>query len=357
VRAQVAALADSTAMRDEAVSSLALRRVRRQRQPRELREVERVERKRQADMEARRRRRREDFLTRLSAHHEEFRGFHKEAHRTGVRLARAVLASFDTKAKKENKERDKAQRERLKALRENNIEEYMKLITDTKNERITKLLDETDRYLSELTTKVDAQKTHVRSMGEPASSAEDGAPEAAAEGSESAADKYSERSTYYRGAHAVVEEISEQPRMMVGGQLKEYQMAGLRWLVSLHNNDLNGILADEMGLGKTIQTIALICYLMESKRIAGPYLVVVPLAVLSNWQLEFRKWAPDATVVTCAARDRTPPPRRAAPRRRVTPAHVVTGTRARPRCGARSSRRSWPRASAAPTTRRRSTCW
>ena len=31
-----------------------------------------------------------------------------------------------------------------------------------------------------------------------------------------------------------------------GGQLKEYQMAGLRWLVSLHNNNLNGILADEM---------------------------------------------------------------------------------------------------------------
>ena len=37
-------------------------------------------------------------------------------------------------------------------------------------------------------------------------------------------------------------------------------MSGLRWLVSLHNNNLNGILADEMGLGKTIQTIALIAY-------------------------------------------------------------------------------------------------
>ena len=28
---------------------------------------------------------------------------------------------------------------------------------------------------------------------------------------------------------------------------------GLRWMVALHNNKLNGILADEMGLGKTIQ--------------------------------------------------------------------------------------------------------
>lgn len=32
-----------------------------------------------------------------------------------------------------------------------------------------------------------------------------------------------------------------------------YQMNGLRWLVSLYNNHLNGILADEMGLGKTVQ--------------------------------------------------------------------------------------------------------
>lgn len=33
-------------------------------------------------------------------------------------------------------------------------------------------------------------------------------------------------------------------------------MNGLRWLVSLYNNQLNGILADEMGLGKTVQVQA-----------------------------------------------------------------------------------------------------
>ncbi|CAH1443737.1 unnamed protein product [Lactuca virosa] len=35
----------------------------------------------------------------------------------------------------------------------------------------------------------------------------------------------------------------------------KYQMNGLRWLLSLYNNHLNGILADEMGLGKTVQKI------------------------------------------------------------------------------------------------------
>ena len=31
------------------------------------------------------------------------------------------------------------------------------------------------------------------------------------------------------------------------GKLKEYQLRGLRWLVNLYNNGINGILADEMG--------------------------------------------------------------------------------------------------------------
>lgn len=49
------------------------------------------------------------------------------------------------------------------------------------------------------------------------------------------------------------------------GKLRNYQLYGLDWLVSLYNNKLNGILADEMGLGKTIQTIALLIYLKENK--------------------------------------------------------------------------------------------
>uniref|UniRef100_A0A914XQ02 Uncharacterized protein n=1 Tax=Plectus sambesii TaxID=2011161 RepID=A0A914XQ02_9BILA len=62
-------------------------------------------------------------------------------------------------------------------------------------------------------------------------------------------------------------------------------------MVSLYNNNLNGILADEMGLGKTIQTIALITYLMEVKKLNGPYLIIVPLSTISNWHLELDKWA------------------------------------------------------------------
>ena len=31
------------------------------------------------------------------------------------------------------------------------------------------------------------------------------------------------------------------------GKLREYQLRGLRWLVNVYNNGINGILADEMG--------------------------------------------------------------------------------------------------------------
>lgn len=39
---------------------------------------------------------------------------------------------------------------------------------------------------------------------------------------------------------------------MIQGELRDYQLAGVSWLISLFQNGLNGILADQMGLGKTV---------------------------------------------------------------------------------------------------------
>uniref|UniRef100_A0A8C6U3V8 SWI/SNF related, matrix associated, actin dependent regulator of chromatin, subfamily a, member 2 n=1 Tax=Neogobius melanostomus TaxID=47308 RepID=A0A8C6U3V8_9GOBI len=98
--------------------------------------------------------------------------------------------------------------------------------------------------------------------------------------------------SYYGVAHALIEKVDKQSSLLINGTLKHYQIQGLEWLVSLYNNNLNGILADEMGLGKTIQTIGLITYLMEYKRLNGPYLIIVPLSTLSNWVYELDKWSP-----------------------------------------------------------------
>lgn len=59
-----------------------------------------------------------------------------------------------------------------------------------------------------------------------------------------------EKMIIYNVAHRIKEEVTKQPSILVGGTLKEYQLKGLQWMVSLFNNHLNGILADEMGLGK-----------------------------------------------------------------------------------------------------------
>lgn len=64
--------------------------------------------------------------------------------------------------------------------------------------------------------------------------------------------------------------------MLVGGTLRYYQLGGLKFLMSLYNNNMNGILADEMGLGKTIQTISFLASLMEKKDNMGPHIILAP---------------------------------------------------------------------------------
>lgn len=83
----------------------------------------------------------------------------------------------------------------------------------------------------------------------------------------------------------------------VHGQMREYQIQGLNWLVSLHENNLSGILADEMGLGKTLQTISFLGYLRYIKKVNGPHLVVVPKSTLDNWAREFARWTPEVHVL------------------------------------------------------------
>ncbi|KAJ1650623.1 putative ATPase [Dispira simplex] len=89
---------------------------------------------------------------------------------------------------------------------------------------------------------------------------------------------------------------ARQPSLVTGGVLRDYQMAGLEWMVSLYENGLNGILADEMGLGKTLQTISFLAFLRE-RQVWGPFLVVCPLSTLANWVNEFRRFTPSIPVV------------------------------------------------------------
>ena len=82
-----------------------------------------------------------------------------------------------------------------------------------------------------------------------------------------------------------------------GGMLRDYQLQGINWLVFSWCNSTNCILADEMGLGKTIQTLSFLGFLQFRQHIPGPFLIVVPLSTIANWEAESAKWLPDMNTV------------------------------------------------------------
>ena len=90
--------------------------------------------------------------------------------------------------------------------------------------------------------------------------------------------------------------FTESPSYIKSGQMRDYQIRGLNWMIGLYENGINGILADEMGLGKTIQSISMLGYLQHYQKISGPHLIVVPKSTLQNWKREFTKWCPSLKV-------------------------------------------------------------
>ena len=92
--------------------------------------------------------------------------------------------------------------------------------------------------------------------------------------------------------------LLSQPKCIVNGTMRPYQLEGLNWLIALYDTGINGILADEMGLGKTLQTIALLAYLAAYKGIWGPHLIIVPTSTMLNWECEFKRFCPSMKVLT-----------------------------------------------------------
>ncbi|XP_059450152.1 probable ATP-dependent DNA helicase CHR12 isoform X2 [Corylus avellana] len=207
---------------------------------------------------------------------------------------------------------------RFQALKADDQEAYMRMVKESKNERLTMLLEETNKLLANLGAAVQRQKDAKDSDGiEAFKDSEADSPELDASKigtpqdllpeeeidiidpnrSVETSDLLEGQRQYNSAIHAIQEKVTEQPSMLQGGELRPYQIEGLQWMLSLFNNNLNGILADEMGLGKTIQTISLIAYLMEYKGVTGPHLIVAPKAVLPNWIYEFSMWAPSIGAV------------------------------------------------------------
>ena len=70
-----------------------------------------------------------------------------------------------------------------------------------------------------------------------------------------------------------------------------FQYAGIAFLFPRNS----AILADEMGLGKTMQAIATVRMLLRAGFIKS-VLIICPKPLVTNWQREFKSWAPEITV-------------------------------------------------------------
>ncbi|KAK1287303.1 Chromatin structure-remodeling complex protein SYD [Acorus calamus] len=214
----------------------------------------------------------------------------------------------------------RAEKLRFQALKADDQEAYMKMVEESKNERLTMLLGKTNDLLVRLGAAVQKQKDaeHIDEIKSSRGLDAESSPQSSSK-NESSSDMSPEENVdiidfdsanhakandllegqrqYNSVIHSIEEKVTVQPSMLQGGELRPYQLEGLQWMLSLFNNNLNGILADEMGLGKTIQTIALIAYLMENKNVTGPHMIVAPKAVLPNWITEFSNWAPSIVAV------------------------------------------------------------
>lgn len=80
--------------------------------------------------------------------------------------------------------------------------------------------------------------------------------------------------------------------------LRPYQERGFNWLMQNISTGFGSILADDMGLGKTIQVISAILHLKNNNILTkdNRVIVVAPTSLLSNWEKEIAKFAPNINV-------------------------------------------------------------
>lgn len=80
-------------------------------------------------------------------------------------------------------------------------------------------------------------------------------------------------------------------------ELRSYQEKGFKWLYTNVKKKFGACLADDMGLGKTLQVISLVLALKEEQgKSFKPALIVCPTTLISNWEKECAKFAPDLNV-------------------------------------------------------------
>jgi ATP-dependent helicase STH1/SNF2 len=229
---------------------------------RDARLTEQIERRQKLDREQKLKQKHLEHISSIQSHSNKFKSAHLESKELLSRFGKSVI-KFHVEAEKEEQRRiERLSKERLKALKADDEEAYLKLIDTAKDTRITHLLRQTDQYLENLShavlqqqndavhrdgqIHVDQDQTDSGTIDESAFGAAPVFDDDRAAANQTSTSAEGGKADYYNVAHRIKEEVTKQSSLLTGGQLKEYQIKGLQWMVSLYNNRLNGILADEM---------------------------------------------------------------------------------------------------------------
>lgn len=188
---------------------------------REAKMTEKLERQQRQDREKREKQKQLDYLQTVCNQGRELLSFHRGYQARLGKLGKAVLQYHSHVDREEQKRLDRRSKERIRALREDDEEAYMKLIDEAKDTRLTLLLKQTGTYLDSLTRAVVTQQNDPVHAYEEETSEEDlmgGPPDEET----MLTDANGNKIDYFRMAHRIQEKVS-QPKILSGGKLKEYQ--------------------------------------------------------------------------------------------------------------------------------------
>jgi hypothetical protein len=102
----------------------------------EARTLDRFEQQMRSGQEHRKKTRHREFLNEILLHAKEFGEFHKKKINHIRKKAILIKASLESKEKKEQMMKDKNERDRIKALKDNDFDAYINMINTQKNSRL-----------------------------------------------------------------------------------------------------------------------------------------------------------------------------------------------------------------------------
>ena len=190
---------------------------------------------------------------------------------------------------------------RLRALKDSDTDAYMAHLSSNKIGSLLRIMETTHRFMARVGAVLDSKSsmdtiTSTNDGGQ--KSAADAVLEAHGSKLNSESEELRKFKAYvastkdeFKLVHKTHKFVQQQPAGLQAA-LFPHQLVGLRFLVSLHANNINGILADEMGVGKTIQTLAFLLHLKEVEGIKGPHMVLAPLSIIREWREACEQFVP-----------------------------------------------------------------